>query len=494
MLEGNRLPQSAQQPQDPVEDGQRVRRAPRHEQVDGDGRGGSLVRLRTVRRRDRPRSRMPPRRSRSSARRPPPRSSRGRAACCDVTGPVTSSPSACRGEATNRTPKRPMSHPMVVRTLLSASQALHPPALTWRRQSDLPNSRRVVRSRAVASLSAWLPRTRSSRVRVASRWSRLKARAPAGHASVQSVQNRHRPRSISIEESAVRRSAPVGHDSDTAGTPFRAPGRVDDRQPPEPFAHGRRLAAGVPRGAEALSYSLGQHRAHRSVPLQVVPAVREVEALVAEREIGDLAAPHGERQPEPVVERGIDHVVALEAPRRNRSWPRGTPPRATPRRGWTRTIGEPERGTGSRTSPGRREDRAAVRPRRRSSAGPRASGPRHGSRRRPRCPRRWGRGRTGTSPRGDRGGRRVRCRWPWQPGRPARRGPPSRAAGFRCLRSGPSPRASSRAAPRHRARPARPRRAAPGARPRAGRRRRSPCRPARRDPARTCCRTAPRSG
>ena len=47
-----------------------------------------------------------------------------------VTGPVTNSPSACRGEATNLMPNRPMSHPMVVRTLLSASHALHPPALT----------------------------------------------------------------------------------------------------------------------------------------------------------------------------------------------------------------------------------------------------------------------------------------------------------------------------------------------------------------------------
>jgi len=47
-----------------------------------------------------------------------------------VTGPVTNSPSACLGEATNCIPNLPISQPIVLRTFVSASQALHPPALT----------------------------------------------------------------------------------------------------------------------------------------------------------------------------------------------------------------------------------------------------------------------------------------------------------------------------------------------------------------------------
>ena len=52
----------------------------------------------------------------------------GRRACSRVTGPVTSRPSAWRGEATNWMPKRPRSKTRVSSTLMSASQALHPPA------------------------------------------------------------------------------------------------------------------------------------------------------------------------------------------------------------------------------------------------------------------------------------------------------------------------------------------------------------------------------
>jgi len=47
-----------------------------------------------------------------------------------VTGPVTQSPSLCRGEATNWTPNRPRSQPTVPSTLVSASHPLQPPALT----------------------------------------------------------------------------------------------------------------------------------------------------------------------------------------------------------------------------------------------------------------------------------------------------------------------------------------------------------------------------
>ena len=46
-----------------------------------------------------------------------------------VTGPVTTMPSACRGEATNWMPNRPRSKTTVPRTFRSASAALPPPAL-----------------------------------------------------------------------------------------------------------------------------------------------------------------------------------------------------------------------------------------------------------------------------------------------------------------------------------------------------------------------------
>ena len=58
-----------------------------------------------------------------------------------VTGPVIRSPSAWRGDATNWMPKRPRSNTTVESTLVSASQALQPPALTCRSLSERPKSR-----------------------------------------------------------------------------------------------------------------------------------------------------------------------------------------------------------------------------------------------------------------------------------------------------------------------------------------------------------------
>jgi len=57
--------------------------------------------------------------------------------------PVTSSPSAWRGEATNWTPKRARSQPTEFSTLVSSSQPLQPPAETWRSLRDRPKIRRV---------------------------------------------------------------------------------------------------------------------------------------------------------------------------------------------------------------------------------------------------------------------------------------------------------------------------------------------------------------
>ena len=89
------------------------------------------------------------------ARAPRRRSSRSASCMFSVTGPVISRPSAWRGEATNWMPKRPRSKTTVPSTLTSASQALQPPALTWRSLSERPKSRRVFvverRARAAAA-------------------------------------------------------------------------------------------------------------------------------------------------------------------------------------------------------------------------------------------------------------------------------------------------------------------------------------------------------
>ena len=48
--------------------------------------------------------------------------------------------------------------------------------------------------------------------------------------------------------------------------------------------------------------------------LEVVTAVRQVEALVAQREVRDLLISQRQRQTHPVVEGGIDDLVAGETP------------------------------------------------------------------------------------------------------------------------------------------------------------------------------------
>ena len=56
------------------------------------------------------------------------------------TGPISSMPSACRGDAAYDTPKRPRSHASVFRTFVSASHAPQPPALTTRSENTRPYS------------------------------------------------------------------------------------------------------------------------------------------------------------------------------------------------------------------------------------------------------------------------------------------------------------------------------------------------------------------
>ena len=75
--------------------------------------------------------------------------------------------------------------------------------------------------------------------------------------------------------------------------------RTEDGQAAEPSGQG--LLAGEVDGAPSLSEA-GLQELQHAFTSEVVAGVREVEALVAEREIGDLRAADGEREREPVVE------------------------------------------------------------------------------------------------------------------------------------------------------------------------------------------------
>lgn len=81
-----------------------------------------------------------------------------------VTGPVTTTPSAWRGEATNWIPKRDRSNCTLPAALSSASQPLQPPAETWRSLSERPKRRRIRSSSAAASLGSAPREIRSSRL------------------------------------------------------------------------------------------------------------------------------------------------------------------------------------------------------------------------------------------------------------------------------------------------------------------------------------------
>ena len=67
------------------------------------------------------------------------------------------------------------------------------------------------------------------------------------------------------------------------------------------------------------------------VTSQVMAAVGQVEALVAEREVGDLLVAQRQRQSDPVVEGRIHDLVVGESAPRRRSGPRGRSRRASPR-------------------------------------------------------------------------------------------------------------------------------------------------------------------
>src|SRR5260370_22446848 len=244
-----------------------------------------------------------------------------------VTGPVMSSPSACRGEATYWMPKRPRSKTGVESTFTSDSQPLHPPALTTRSFSDRPNSCRNFSSRAAARGYSWGPRsTRPSRIREARRYSVVKAMAPSGHACTHSGQKRQRPRSSRKPASgcSALRAPPVAGKARSSGLEMAPVGQAST-QARQPSAQREGSSTGSPRKRSgSVGGSPGNAdvrcpcctRASRTFSMptsQVVPAVGEVEALVAEREVGDLLVAQRQREAGPVVEGGIDDLVGREA-------------------------------------------------------------------------------------------------------------------------------------------------------------------------------------
>jgi len=86
-----------------------------------------------------------------------------------LTAPVTTMPSAWRGEATNWMPKRERSKTTLPRACSSASQPPQLPATTERSRSALPKSRRIRSSSARASSISPAGETSPSRVELARR-------------------------------------------------------------------------------------------------------------------------------------------------------------------------------------------------------------------------------------------------------------------------------------------------------------------------------------
>src|SRR3990172_7911455 len=232
--------------------------------------------------------------------------------------PVISRPSACRGDATNWIPKRLRSQATVFSTFTSSSHALQPPALTWRSLRERPKRLRSRPCSAPASSSSRSDRgIRSARVRTASRWSRLYWSAPSGHALTQSVQKMQRPismpspsrRSIArVGQASAHAAQPSGHlEASIRGRPRNRSG--SDGGGPSGYARVRYPC----RRRARITGIIERLLADADRESQVVPAVGEVEALVAQGEVGDLLTPQGVGQAGPVVEGGIHDLVAFEA-------------------------------------------------------------------------------------------------------------------------------------------------------------------------------------
>ena len=219
-----------------------------------------------------------------------------------VTGPVTSRPSAWRGEATNWMPKRPRSQHdrrQHVDVGLAAVAAAGAHLAQLERAAEELAALLVERRREADGLLLVDDEVLPSAAHARGGSRRRKLIAPVGQASAHSPQKRQRPRSTASSglERGSRRS---GQASAQLAQPAAQRAR---RRAPGGRGSARAAPAAALPGSESSGASGGVARvagrtSARLPRSEVVPAVGEVEALVAEREVGDL--PAAQRQASPL--------------------------------------------------------------------------------------------------------------------------------------------------------------------------------------------------
>ena len=183
------------------------------------------------------------------------------------TGPVTTRPSAWRGEATKATPKRDMSNCTLPEAFSSASQPLQPAADTCRSRSDRPKSLRAFSSTARASSGAapfttqLLPRTpRDPVVAGEADGARARLLAQAAERAAPEVDGHGR---------AARVADRVGGAGRGAGATAVACARVDDGEAAEALREARGplgVGDGLPAEAGAELEDAGDAVHQRSCP------------------------------------------------------------------------------------------------------------------------------------------------------------------------------------------------------------------------------------
>ena len=92
--------------------------------------------------------------------------------------------------------------------------------------------------------------------------------------------------------------------------------RINGRRSMKAFGEFRRIPFGIGHGAMALPQTREQNLNHdlTGITSQIMSAIREVEAFVAEWEIGDLLAAQRIGEPEPVVKGRINNLVTRKPP------------------------------------------------------------------------------------------------------------------------------------------------------------------------------------
>ena len=137
---------------------------------------------------------------------------------------------------------------------------------------------------------------------------------PAGHAAASSGRTGTRPRRAPALRRRRSSAGRTASEPRTAGTrPRSARGRSTGR----PRKRSGNAAPSRGKGDVCVPccsrVRRSQARSAHSAS-EIMARIGEVEALVAERKIGDLVARHRQRERGPVVERRIDHLVAADPP------------------------------------------------------------------------------------------------------------------------------------------------------------------------------------